>query len=516
MNDPTSGNRVPLWLRGTRIESDGPLDRDLAVDVCVVGAGIAGLTTAYYLLQEGKTVAVIEDGGVGSGETGRTSAHLSCALDDRFYVLEQLHGEAGARLAAHSHAFAIDEIERIARENAIVCDFRRVAGYLFRADRPDDSHLDKEFDAARRAGLEVSWADRAPFTSFNTKRCLLFSNQAEFHPLRYLSGLADAVRGLNGRIHTQTRVVSVEGGSPARVTTKDDRVITAGAVVVATNSPINDRFSLHTKQAAYRSYVVGLTTGKGMVPHALYWDTGDPYHYVRVAEDPGDATSEILIVGGEDEKTGQIDDTHLPFESLERWARERFPAMGAVQFRWSGQILEPNDGIAFIGRDPGGEKNVYIVTGDSGNGLTHGTLGARLNADLILGRTNPWEPLYDPSRVTLGSVKEFLKENLNVAAQYTDWVTSGDASSVDAIPRGKGAVIRRGLKKVAVYKDQAGRVSECSAVCPHLGAIVRWNDQEGSWDCPAHGSRFNTDGNVLNGPSPVNLAPVEKESKTRA
>ena len=515
MTEKISGSRIPLWIRGTRIESRGRLNRDLRADVCVVGGGIAGLTTAYHLLMEGKTVVLLEDGTIGSGETGRTSAHLSNALDDRYFALERLHGEAGARLAAESHAFAIDDIERIARENAIVCGFRRVPGYLFK-DQPEASRqLEKEFDAGRRAGLEISWTDRAPFTNFDTGRCLLFPNQAEFHPMKYLAGLTLAVNKWGGQIFTDTHVVSVEGGTPARVTTADGRVVTAGAVVVATNTPINDRFAVHTKQAAYRSYVLGILTGKNVVPHALYWDTGDPYHYIRVAENPNDADTEILLIGGEDEKTGQTSDGEGPFEKLERWTRERFPGMGAVQFRWSGQILEPVDGIAFIGKDPGGEENVFIATGDSGNGLTHGTLGARLNADLILGNENPWAALYDPSRATLGSIRTFLRENLNAAAQYADWVTPGDAGDVDAIPPGKGAVIRRGLKKVAIYKGRDGRVSECSAVCPHLNAIVRWNDQEGSWDCPAHGSRFATDGHVLNGPAVSNLSPIEEESKTQ-
>jgi nitrite reductase/ring-hydroxylating ferredoxin subunit len=250
------------------------------------------------------------------------------------------------------------------------------------------------------------------------------------------------------------------------------------------------------------------------VPRALYWDTQDPYHYVRLQNPPagvgtnGQGDYELLIVGGEDHKTGQANDAHERHARLESWARDRFPLMQRVEFVWSGQVMETIDGLAFIGRNPMDDDNVYIVTGDSGMGMTHGTIAGILLTDLICGRENPWQKLYDPRRKTLRAVGKFVSETMNLAAQYTDWVTGGDVSTEADIANDTGAVVRRGLIKVAIYRDAEGKAHECSAVCPHLGGIVHWNSAEQSWDCPCHGSRFDKLGKVINGPANTNLTPV--------
>jgi glycine/D-amino acid oxidase-like deaminating enzyme len=285
-------------------------------------------------------------------------------------------------------------------------------------------------------------------------------------------------------------------------------VVTSDAVVVATNTPVNDRLAIHTKQAAYRSYVVAFSVPRGAVPRGLYWDTADPYHYVRL-QAGGENEDDLLIAGGEDHKTGQEDDAAIRHVKLEHWARENFPSAKEVRYRWSGQVMEPVDGLAYIGRNPMDDENVFVVTGDSGNGMTHGTLAGILLTDLILGRENPWELLYRPGRVNLTATAEFVRENANMAAQYAEWFTAGDVERDDLVPAGTGAVVRHGLAKVALYRDKDGNFHACSAVCPHLGAIVAWNHSEGTWDCPAHGSRFDKFGAVLNGPANSPLAPVE-------
>jgi nitrite reductase/ring-hydroxylating ferredoxin subunit len=267
--------------------------------------------------------------------------------------------------------------------------------------------------------------------------------------------------------------------------------------VFATNSPIVNRFAIHTKQAAYRTYVISARLPVGTMEPALYWDTLDPYHYVRLERD-------VLIVGGEDHKTGQAEDGEARFARLEAWTRERFP-VGEIVTRWSGQVLEPIDGLAFIGRDPGVDRNVFIATGDSGHGMTHGVIAGVLLRDLVVGRQNDWERLYAPSRVPLRAIGEYLRENANVAGQYTDLVTGGDVASESDIRPGQGAVVRDGLRKLAVFVGEDGQVHRLSAVCPHLGCIVQWNPAEWTWDCPCHGSRFAIDGTVLNGPAPKGL-----------
>jgi glycine/D-amino acid oxidase-like deaminating enzyme/nitrite reductase/ring-hydroxylating ferredoxin subunit len=489
-----TGRTESLWMVSDPPRVMPPLTKDLRTDVCVIGAGIAGITTAYLLAQAGPRVVVLEDGAVGGGETGRTTAHLSNALDDRYHVLERLHGAEGARLAAGSHGAAIDSIESIVRAEQISCGFERLDGYLVLSPGESPDILDAELEAAHRAGLTgVERLPRAPVATWDTAPCLRFPRQGQFHSLQYLNALVDAIGRMGGQVFGKAHVIGVEAGPPSSVTTKGQRTVTADFVVCATNTPVIDWLVIHSKQAAYRTFAIGARVPPGSVPRALYWDTADPYHYVRLAGD-------ILIVGGEDHKTGQEDDAIDRFHRLEMWSRDRFP-IEAVEFRWSGQVMEPVDGLAYIGRNPGDKGHIFVATGDSGHGMTHGTIAGMLIRDLIVGRPNEWERLYDPGRKTVRSTAEYVRENLNVARQYADYVTPGEVRSEDEIRPGEGAVLRYGLKKLAVYRDEAGRLHRASAVCPHLGCIVHWNSLERTWDCPCHGSRFGVDGSVLNGPA---------------
>ena len=505
-----SGQTTTPWMAAAGVPTYPPLAEDVQVEVCVVGAGIAGLTAAYLLTLEGQQVVVLDDGPVGGGETGRTTAHLAPALDDRYFNIERLHGREGARLAAESHRAAVDYIEEIAAREEIDCDFERLDGFLFLAPGESSETLAAELEAAHRAGLsDVRRVERAPIPSFDTGPALRFPRQAQFHPLRYVAGLARAVERGGGQIFTGSHVSKIESGRRCTIATKSRHKVRAKAVVVATNSPISDYVVTHVKQAAYRTFVIGARIQRGAVPKGLYWDTADPYHYVRLHAGRSE-DHDLLIVGGEDHKTGQKDDAHSRFRALETWTRERFPVVQGIDYRWSGQVMEPVDYMGLIGRNPGDQENVYIVTGDSGHGMTHGTIGGMLCTELIMGRQHPWEKLYDPSRITIGvaSVKEFARQNLNVAIQYTDWVRPGEVGGIGDVPPGTGAILRRGLKKVAIYRDAHGRVHERSAVCTHLGCIVDWNSTEKSWDCPCHGSRFDPFGKVLNGPAITELGPA--------
>jgi len=458
-----------IWMATANTPSQSPLKESIRTDICIIGAGIAGLTTAFLLGREGRSVVVLDDGAIGGGMTGRTTAHLSNAYDDRYLEIERLHGAEGARLTAESHTAAIDKIAEIVSREKIDCEFQWVDGFLFGAKPDDVELLDDELAAAHRAGLTaVEKVARAPIDSFNTGVALRFPRQAQFHPLEYLDGLTRAITRDGGRIFGQTHATKIEGGTEARIETSHGPVVTGEVVVVATNTPINDLVAIHTKQAPYVTYVIGVRVPKSSVTRALYWDTGNPYHYVRLQSENN---YDVLIVGGEDHKTGQADDGNERFARLEGWTRERFPQMSEVEYRWSGQVMEPVDGLAFIGRNPLDAGNVYIATGDSGQGMTHGTIAGMLLTDLIQGRKNEWEDLYSPSRIRLKALPDYAAENLNVAAQYVDRITH-----------------RR------------------SAVCPHLGCVVAWNSTEETWDCPCHGSRFSANGKVYQGPANSDLA----------
>ena len=503
-----SGTTRSVWMSMPSIPALPRIDGDARADVCVIGAGIAGISTAYFLSREGAKVMVVDDGSIAGGETSRTTAHLTCILDDRFHWIEEVHGSRGLVLAAESHCAAIDAVEEVVKRERIDCDFARRDGYLFVP--PGDPHdvLEREIEAARRAGLTgVEWAERAPFATFDTGKCLRFPHQAQFHPLRYIAALCRAIQVRGGRIHRDTHVVEIEDGSPARVRTREGHAITAESVVVATNTPIHTRVKIHTKQAPYRTYAIGVRVEEDSAARALYYDTQKPYHYVRfhpLREEEGGG--EVLIVGGEDHKTGQKDDADARWEALDSWTRTRFPTAHELLFRWSGQVFETVDGLAFIGKD---RDRVYLATGDSGMGMTHGTIAGMLLTGLIQRGEHRWSSLYDPDRKTLRAAGEFARENLNVVAQYADHLSGGDVASVDEIELGAGAVMREGMKKVAVYRDRDGTVHARSAVCPHLGCVVAWNSAERTWDCPCHGSRFDRYGRVITGPANVDLEPAE-------
>lgn len=506
-----SGNTQSLWMEIRLPSCDSTLEKDITTDVCIVGAGIVGLTCAYTLVKQGKSVVVLDQGPVAGGQTARTTAHLTWVLEDRYSHLEKFFGEEGIRHAAESHSRAIDYIEKIIKEEKIDCDFERVDGYLFVPPEDSKDILAKEFAAIQKTGMAIDEVARAPFSSsFDTGPCLKFPRQAQFHILKYLQGLTKAILKNGGQIFTNTHVNHFEDGSSCLVKTASGAKVTSRSVIVATCTPINNRLIIHTKQSAYRTYVIGASIPKDSVPRGLYWDTASPYHYIRIQKHISDPLLDWLLVGGEDHKTGQDNAIEAKYDHLEQWTRIRLPMMGKIEYRWSGQIFESIDTLAFIGRNPG-DKNIYIATGDSGNGITHGTIAGILIPDLILGKDNPWKALYEPSRKTITAVAKFIDENLNSIMQYSDWLTPGDVKKIEMLSPDEGVILRDGLKKIAAYRDKQNKIYMHSAFCPHLGGCVRWNSNEKSWDCPCHGSRFDGCGNVMNGPALGNLAPYSEE-----
>ena len=502
MKQNPGGTNSP-WTPGKSTAQLTALDANVQADVCIVGAGISGMTTAYLLACEGRSVVVLDDKSVGAGETGRTTAHLSNAFDDRYYKVEGRFGQNAARVIAESHTTAIDKIEEIVRDEQIACDFERLDGYLFVPPDCSKDVLEREIAAARRAGLcEVEWVDRAPINDFDTGACLRFPRQAQFDPLKYLDGLVLGTLRRKGRIYSHTHAVEIKGGRAACITTANGHSVTAATVVVATNAAVNDSIILSTRESKYRTYVIGAYVPRDAINRALYWDTADPYHYVRIQRRE---ENDLLIVGGEDERVGAHNDGDERFAELYRWTRKRFPMIGRIEFCWSGQIVEPSDTIAFIGRMPLAEENVFVVTGDSGQGMTHGTIAGILLTDLIQGRRNEWASLYDPGRLQSISTVDFLNENLMVTAHYTDWLTGGEVRYTEDIEPDAGCIVRRGLTKIAAYRDDLGVLHQRQAICTHLGCVVSWNSTEQSWDCPCHGSRFDKLGHVINGPANTNL-----------
>ncbi|MCD6065808.1 MAG: puuB 1 [Bacteroidetes bacterium] len=515
----TAGSHSTLWIDSVEPLAFSKPEGDMETDVVIVGGGLAGITIAYCLSRSGKKVIVVEDGFVGSGETGRTTAHLVTALDDRYYELERMFGEEKTRLIAESHKTAIDFIEDVVKSNHIRCHFERTDGYLFLHSSDDIESLDKEYVAAKTAGLDVEQLLSVPGIKNYNGPGLRFANQAKFHPLRYLKALCELIQNNGGIIYTNTHAKNIDHTG---IVTDSGLKISAKHVVVATNTPVNNKVVMHLKQYAYRTYVIGAKIKKDSVPHSLWWDTGDfdvnenipPYHYVRTQK--LDDTHDLLIVGGEDHPTGLADIEKIPeedrYQLLENWAREHFD-IEDVQYKWSGQVMEPMDGLAYIGKNPFDKNNVYIVTGDSGNGMTHATIAGLLIDDLIHERENKFKDLYHPSRLMLSAAGSFLKEFIGGFANYFKTKEKDShPNELNTLKQNEGKTLDLKGKKYGVYCDENDQLHFVGAECTHMKCAVKWNNDEKSWDCPCHGSRFSYEGKVLNGPANEDL-PYHNEMK---
>jgi glycine/D-amino acid oxidase-like deaminating enzyme/nitrite reductase/ring-hydroxylating ferredoxin subunit len=490
-----------LWQATSAAPPFEPLRTTLHADVAIVGAGITGLTAALLLAERGKSVIVLEKERVASGETGNTTAHLTVAIDARYHYVRRKYGAEEAKLVADASRRSIEQIASLIERYSIDCRFRRVPGYLYTEKRKYVSELKNEAVAAREAGLDAQWVGEVPLP-FATRGAVLWPNQAQFHPGEYLAGLAKHAAAAGVRIFEQTLVTEIKDGEPCTLETAHGERVTAGAVLMATNTPVAGFTLIHVKQAAYRTYAMAFTE-TGPHPEGLFWDTADPYHYTRW-QDTDQGT--YRIVGGEDHRVGEEEDTEASFDSLAQYAREWFGER-PLKYRWSGQVLEPHGGLPFIG----GKGNVYISTGYAGQGMTFGTVGGMLIADLLTGVDNPWAELFRPGRTRPDvTAKEFVTENIEFPLHLaSDRLTSRDVEgkSTDEVRSGEAKIVELDGRKVAAYRDDAGTLHCVSPVCTHMKCDVAWNTAEKTWDCPCHGSRFTPDGDVLNGPA---RHPLEK------
>lgn len=499
-----------FWME-RKPQSYPRLDRNRNADVVVIGSGIAGLSTAYELLRRRtSSVIVVDRGPIGRGMTARTTAHLTSSCDDLFSELISVRDEAAAKLYYQSQAAAIDRIEEIVAEEKIACDFERKDGYLF-ADRSSNvSMLDDELEACRKIGFAgVEKLSRAPFDGLSKLPCLRFPRQGRFHPLKYLDSLADLLQREGVELFAETAVIEVEEKAGSVIVhVEGGHQISASAVVVATNGPINDRLAINAKEAPYRTYVVAGPIDDPSMEDVLYWDTAEPYHYVRLH--PFGRGGPVLISGGEDHKTGQANDAEDRLARLERWTRERFPKLGEIRWRWSGQCLDPIDYVGFIGLSPGSER-VYVATGDSGQGITTGAAAGMVLAELIESGTSPFAELYDPSRKPVSALKQFASENVTAVKELASHFMPGEISSEDELGPGEGALIRSGGRKLGVSRDENGKLHRVTSACTHSGCTIHWNSFEQCWDCGCHGSHFDPNGQVLNAPAVSPLRDPDEE-----
>lgn len=502
--------------------SESPIPRqstlagDRSFDVVVVGGGITGLTTAYLLQLAGFSGCVLERNRLGSGDTGCTTAHLTYVTDLRLSDLVQRFGRESARLLWTGGAAAIETIESLVDAEMIECDFRRVPGFLhlpFERDSSagetagDDRRLDQDFEAARELGFAAHWLDSIPVMQVPGVR---FANQGQIHPAKYLAGLARAVTSGGWQIYEDAEVAAThEDGTAVKV---GAHYVNYRRLVLATHVPLAGETGLvsaamfQAKLAPYSTYVVQAGLANSSFPAASFWDTADPYNYLRI--EPAAGGRQVLIYGGEDHKTGQEEDTPGRFKRLERRLQRLFPA-ARIEHRWSGQVIETHDGLPYIGQTA---ERQFVATGFAGNGLTFGTLGAMLICDRILGNDNPWADLFDVNRPPLrGGIWNYLTENFDYPYYLLkDRFGASAAGGEPELLPGEGRVVRQDGRWVARSVNAAGERCDVSAVCTHLGCLVRWNRAEQTWDCPCHGSRFAADGKLRSGPAEEPLERVDR------
>jgi glycine/D-amino acid oxidase-like deaminating enzyme/nitrite reductase/ring-hydroxylating ferredoxin subunit len=495
----------PYWTAGVPMPAAPPLDRDLSVDVVVVGGGLTGATAALLMKEAGLQVALVERGRCGGGDTSHTSAHLTAVTDHTFSHLVQHLGRPQAEATWDGGYAALHEISQIIRRYDIECGFEWVPGFLttrwVHDDAKDVATLADIASDASASGFDAITVDRAPGVGVPAIR---FDHQARMRPMHYLRGVLAAIPGGGSFVFEHTNVTSVD--DDPLVVRCGDYAISTRFVVVATHMPIAGTTPmlkatlLQTDLYAYSSYVISAQVERGAWPDALLWDLSDPYYFVRL--DPG-TTHDTVIVGGCDHKTGQLDDTRRPFEHLASMLHRWLPD-ARITHQWSGQIVESRDGLPYIGETAPGQ---FVITGFSGNGITFGTLGAMMARDCMRGQSNPWQELFNVNRTHLTKgLWTYVRENADFPYYFIrDRFSGPEGRDLRAVERGEGRIIDLRGNRVAAYRHPSGTLTVLSPTCPHLGCQVAWNTAESTWDCPCHGSRFSPTGSVISGPAENNL-----------
>lgn len=502
------GAQTSLWQN--KMPAYVPVNKsgNLKFDVVIAGGGITGITTALLLAKEGKSVAVLEAHNLCFGTTGGTTSHLNTFFDTSYDYIKSDFGEDAVQLAAHGASRALELFRTNIETYNIDCEYSVQDGYVYAQDEKQNEQLQKIVDASALGGVDLSYTDRIPVPMEFTK-AIVYRDQASIHPSKYVYALAKEFEALGGVIITNCKVGDVVEDEERVVIQTSQNAYEATYLIWATHIPPGINL-LHFRCAPYRSYALAVKLKSNGYPDGLAYDMYDPYHYLRTQVIDGE---KYLIVGGEDHKTGHQPATEGCFRRLEAYVREHY-AVDTIPFRWSSQYYEPSDGIAYIGLLPGSKGNVLVASGFSGNGMTYSHIAAPLLTDLIMKRENALAALYSPNRVKpVAGFTNFVKENADVVKEFVSKRFSYEKiETLSELANGEARLVEYEGKKLAIYKDDNGRLFAVNPVCTHAKCIVDWNTSEKSWDCPCHGARYTAMGEVLNGPArkPLEVIALEE------
>ncbi len=485
-----------LWVRTTGpAPIHGPLGHDITVDVAVVGAGLAGLTAARLLAADGATVAVLDAGPICAGVTGYTTAKVTSLHSLKYASLRSSFGAERAAGYAAANEAAIRKITELAHSDGIDCELEPAAAFTYTCEADQVASIEEEVDAATQAGLLASFTTDTELP-YDVLAAIRVDDQAQFHPRMFCLGLAEAIIGAGGSVYERTRALELDG----RTVVTDRGRVTSDAVVVTTHIPFVDTGGYFGRMEPKRSYALAAQV-RGERPRGMYISVEQPTRSVR------STASGWLVISGEGHKVGHDDDTRQRYEALEAWTTEHFDTE-PIEHRWSAQDYSPADGLPFIGRLPGHE-GAFVATGFGKWGMTNGVVSAMILNDLVQGRANPWEAVFDATRVALKqSAKGVVSENVDVAKRFVgDRLAGLRAPDADELAPGDGGIVTLDGDTVAAFRDEDGTLHPLSPTCTHLGCRVSFNTAERSWDCPCHGSRFDLDGHVIQGPATKDLLP---------
>ncbi|HET6245169.1 MAG: FAD-dependent oxidoreductase [Bacteroidetes bacterium] len=494
-------NKNSIWKATTEKVDFPKLQKDISVDVAIVGGGITGLTCAHLLSESGKSVAVLEAREIGGGTTGFSTGNLYSTVDSRLYHISSKFDKKTSKNVVESRASAIDLIEQTIAKYSISCDFYRTPWHLFTESKEENKTIEKEYKALEKAGLSPTLS-QSLLTPFKIESAVRIEGQAQFNPMKYVKALAKAISHDNCKIFENTRVLDFKAASPCVLETSLAR-ISAKHIILASHTP-KGAYAIQSAISPYRedAIAVKLKNTENYPPQGIYWGlTKNQHHSFRTYTTT--ENQKFLVLVGEHYKVGQTEDTRKKFEALEKFARQRFD-IASIEYQWAAQSYRSADGLAYIGEI---EENIFTGTGFSTDGLTYGTLAGMIISDTINGIKNPYAKMYDINRHNpLKAAKNYINENLNVMGEYMkDLPGIADVDQFKEIKQNEGKVISVEGEKIAAYRDINNKVYTLSAVCTHMKCIVNWNSAEKSWDCPCHGSRFDLNGTVIEGPAITDL-----------